>query len=401
MSCLPRIWFLSLSLGSMLVGPTVTNSAAAVPQTVPVTKRTQVLVASAELAERKYVAFPVLLRLDETELLVGYKRGDSHAQDREAAFELLRFNPVTQRVAPGKLTLRQPNLILQNGEFVRFANGDVACYLDIQSRGASRKGQTARRGLLEFRSADGGRTIREVGKLGVIDGIEYGYAFEAITEGGDTWMLAMTFTNLTGGQSVYPGRPVAGPVSVIRTKDNGKTWHHVKNLTREFGNLPINESSFVRHGEGFIVTTRGYDDHQWLHLTDGDFNLKRQINLTRDYPEIRSHIGRPRLFMREGRLYLLGRNYTATSNPQPESQRDSKGGPMKLSLFRFDPDSLAITRHVILDNAEGKNVTDGYYAVPYWQERDGSTLFNVITYKRVGSGQPDIVRLEFDWSEAR
>ena len=74
---------------------------------------------------------------------------------------------------------------------------------------------------------------------------------------------------------------------------------------------------------------------------------------------------------------------------------------MDLSLFRFDPASLAVTRHVVLDNAEAENVVDGYYAVPYWQARAGRTYFNVVTYKRSFGRQPDILRLEFDWDEVR
>jgi len=69
---------------------------------------------------------------------------------------------------------------------------------------------------------------------------------------------------------------------------------------------------------------------------------------------------------------------------------------MKLSLFRFDPVTLAISKHVILDNAEEENVIDGYYTVPYWQARRGHTYFNTIIYKRPISRNPDIIRLEFD-----
>jgi hypothetical protein len=72
---------------------------------------------------------------------------------------------------------------------------------------------------------------------------------------------------------------------------------------------------------------------------------------------------------------------------------------MRLSLFEFDPLSLMITRHFVLDNAEGENVADGYYAVPYWHERDGKEYLSVITYKRLNASGPDLIRLEFDWSE--
>jgi hypothetical protein len=46
-------------------------------------------------------------------------------------------------------------------------------------------------------------------------------------------------------------------------------------------------------------------------------------------------------------------------------------------------------------------LTDGYYAVPYWQEHGRKTYFNVITYKALGGAPPDIVRLEYDWDEVR
>ena len=76
-------------------------------------------------------------------------------------------------------------------------------------------------GLQVVRSRDAGRTFGPVERVGLVDGVEYGYVFEAITEGNTTWMLAMTFTNLAGGQAVYPPRPAAGSVDVIRSDDNG------------------------------------------------------------------------------------------------------------------------------------------------------------------------------------
>ena len=44
-----------------------------------------------------------------------------------------------------------------------------------------------------------------------------------------------------------------------------------------------------------------------------------------------SHIGRPRLFARDGGVYLLGRN-TRTTQPH--------GRKMELALFKIDPATL-------------------------------------------------------------
>jgi hypothetical protein len=198
----------------------------------------------------------------------------------------------------------------------------------------------------------------------------------------------MSFTNLSGGKSVYPPRPVSGSVDVIRSDDNGESWRFVRNLTKEFGDIPINESSFARHGDGFIVAARGYDNRQWLLKTDGAFRLKRKMDLTSATSFIKSYVGRPRVFTRDGGWYLLGRNWTDK-------------GPMRLSLFRFDPETLAIARHVVLDNAEGENVTDGYYAAPWWRTQEGRTSLHVVTYKGIDKRSPDIVSLEFDWEEVR
>jgi hypothetical protein len=92
---------------------------------------------------------------------------------------------------------------------------------------------------------------------------------------------------------------------------------------------------------------------------------------------------------------FIGPDATASAPP------GKTGDPMRLSLFRFDPGTLAITRHVLLDNAEAENVADGYYAAPYWRERAGRTCFNIITYKGLARRNPDILRLEFDWAEVR
>jgi len=330
-----------------------------------------------------YLAFPAVIEVGD-EVLVSFKRGKSHAADVDATQELLRLDKGSGRVLASGTLAAVKGEIMQMGEWVRFANGDVANYVDAQEARGS-----LRTGLRVVMSKDGGRTFGPVRRVGVIDGVEYGYAFDSITRGPTTWMLVMTFANLTGGKLVHKTKSQPGSVDVIRSDDNGLTWGLVRSITAELGNAPINESAFMRHGDGFIVTARGYDNRQWLLRTDAEFRVVRKLDLNAAHDFITSHIGRPRLFARDGGCYLLGRNWI-------------EKGIMQLALFKFDPETLAITRHVVLDNADKRRVADGYYAQPYGSEKDGRPRFQVITYKTVGSAKnASILRLEFDWETVR
>lgn len=345
---------------------------------VPATKSVHTLVSDGD-----YLAFPSLLDLGG-EILVSYKRGKSHGADAGATQELLRLDKAAATSLANVTLAAVPDEIMQMGEWVRFGNGDIANYIDAQHRQGS-----LRSGLAVVRSEDGGRTFGPVGRLGLVDGVEYGYCFDAITREGTTWMLVMTFANLEGGKLVHKTKSQPGSVDIIRSDDNGRSWRFARSLTRELGEAPINESAFIAHGGGFIVTARGYDDREWLLRTDADFKCLARVDLTASNDAITSHLGRPRLFHRDGGHYLLGRNWI-------------EKGVMQLALFRFDPETLAITRHVILDNAEKGPVADGYYAQPYWTGARGSERFQVVTYKGTKGGKnPSILRLEFDWREVK
>jgi hypothetical protein len=74
---------------------------------------------------------------------------------------------------------------------------------------------------------------------------------------------------------------------------------------------------------------------------------------------------------------------------------------MQLALFQFDPETLAITQHVVLDNAVKQRLADGYYAQSYLTEKDGRTRFHVITYKRGSEKNASIVKLDFDWEAVK
>ncbi len=351
---------------------------------VPRFKAQHVVVASAELPDWRYLAFPALLDRGD-EILVSFKRARSHAQDPGAALELLRLDPVSGRAWGRQMLAKLEGHIMQLGEWVRFSNGDIANYIDAQVAGP----RTTRAGLRSVRSADGGKTFGPLERVGIIDGVEYGYAFDAIVEGRATWMLVMTFSNLPGAKPAPKARAPAGSVDVIRSDDNGHTWHFVRNLSHEFGDVPINESAFIRHGDGFLVTTRGYDNRQRLHLTDAAFCVLRQTDLTATHAFIKSHVGRPRLFVRGGQVYLLGRNMSVS------------GRPMQLGLFRIDVGALAVSSYAVLDNAEYEPVTDGYYAMPWFRGSGSDTLLHVVTYKGRNSRPPDIIHLEFRWDEVK
>ena len=362
----------------------------------PDDKRQQILVDSQELVaadEMAYLAFPALVRVGDEEILVSYKRGRSHARDPGAVLEVIRFDTQTNQVTWRGVVGADEGLVYQMGEWIEFPSGRIGLYADVQrvveDGGANRHHRT---GTYWARTDDGGQTFSPMEKLGPVDGVEYGYIFDGIIANGRVYMLAMTFPEMSGRKSFFDedGRRVYGEVSVLASDDDGDSWRHVRNLSQEFGGIDINESSLVALGDGYLVATRGYDARVRLHRVDEAFRLVEENDLTATYSFITGVVGRPRLFWQDGGLYLLGRNHSV------------RRGPMELALFRLCPDSLGVTRYVVLDPDEGQRVGDSYYAVPYFRETQQSTVMNVITYRQQRERrQPDIVRLEFVWDQIR
>lgn len=356
--------------------------ASAVPEAVE-PRSTQRVAAGADTPDTPYLAFPAVLD-QGNEVLVSFKRGRSHAADGGAVLDVARLDKATGRVLSRGLLAAREGEILQMGEWVRFANGDIASYIDAQD------GRQAplRTGLAVVRSTDGGRTFGPAERLGPVDGVEYGYAFDSITREGRTWMLVMTFANLPGGTLVHQTRSQPGSVDVIRSDDQGRSWSFVRSLTDELGGAPINESAFVPVGEGFLITARGYDGRHWLARTDAGFAITARTDLNAAEASITSHLGRPRLVTRDGAIYLLARNWI-------------EPGIMQLAWFRIDPATLGVTRHLVLDNAERRRVADGYYAQPCWWRGEGGEELHVFTYRRDGGAGCDLLRLVFDWEDLR
>jgi len=340
----------------------------------------QTLVASAENPQRPYLAFPAVLDLG-TELLVSFKQGRAHAGDLGASLAWLRLDKRTHQQRAAGTLAELPAEIMQMGEWVRFPNRQIANYIDVQSTASRRSG------LGVVRSSDDGQTFGPFQRLGPVDGVEYGYAFDSISQHGATWLLVMTFANLPGGKRVYSYPSQPGSVDVIRSDDSGQSWRFVRSITQELDGAPINESTFLADGNHFLIAARGYDGRHWLMRTDAQWKVVAKTDLKAAHAFVQS-IDRPRLFQRDGRFYLLGRNRLESRHSE-------------LALFQFQPETLKIERHVVLDTAKNQSPGDSFYAQPYWNEPDGQTLFHVVTYKRVHGPGLDIVRLEFDWQEVR
>lgn len=378
--------------GWLFVLTLVTSVAAAAEpavRSVPPRNVTMLTASTAQPAEFRYLAFPTVLRTSADEIWVAYKSGRSHATDAGAAMEVVRHTLSTgatrliQRVpAPG------PKLY-QMGEWVRYPDGAIDLCIDVQDVGWD--GRHYRSGAETLRWNPARNAFDPAAPMRPVAGVQYGYPFEFIVEGGTTWQLIMAF-----GYHKPGGR---WSVDVIRSEDSGRSWSFVRNLTEEFGGIRGNESGFIRHGDGFLVTTRGYDRIARLHRTDAQFRVRHQADLTGKYSFVNNIVGRPRIWLRDGHGYLLGRNWTRPTG----TAADRTAGPseMQLCLFRFDPETLALTSCVILDNADHQKVTDGYYAVPVYTGEGDQAQLHVITYKGVNGRPPDIVRLDYRWAEVK
>jgi hypothetical protein len=327
--------------------------------------------------QQDYLAFPAIIETGNNEILLSYKRGESHARDLGAVLEIIRVDLESGEIVQDPIQLGLPDEIMQMGEWIRFANGTLATYIDAQT---VRDGKHTRTGLLQAVSRDNGKSFGPLERVGIIDGVEYGYLFDSAVVGRRLYALIMTFEYLAGGRR---------SVDALYTDDNGSSWHFIKNLNEEFGNIRINESNLIPHGSGFIVATRGYDNMQRLHQVDFDFNLIHETNITEDTPSIDSYIGRPRLLAFGGEHFLAGRNWR---------DRD-RSIPMELGLIRFDPKSLKVEKHYVIDNVERGKVTDGYYPCPIIVNIGSKKLLNVFDYRAYHGNPPDIIRLQFDSAE--
>jgi hypothetical protein len=182
---------------------------------------------------------------------------------------VLRFDTVRHAATARQILAQDPGYIYQMGEWVRFPNGDVAVYFDVQTLGHD--GRNYRAGMRENRSRDGGRTFAGLKPSPRVDGREYGYPFEFIVQGNTTYLLVMAFGYRPGDR---------WSVDVIKSDDNGGSWSFVRNLTAEFGGHRINESTFLPWDDGFLVSTRGYDQRQRVYRTDGSFRMLAEADLT-------------------------------------------------------------------------------------------------------------------------
>lgn len=263
--------------------------------------RGETLVASADRpAEFRYLAFPTVLRASPDEVWIAFKAGRSHATDAGAAMEVVRHTlssgetRLLQRVAaPG------PKLY-QMGEWVRHPDGAVDLCIDVQDVGWD--GRHYRSGAETLRWNEARGIFEPARPMPPVAGVPYGYPLDFIVEGPVTWQLVMAF-----GYHRPGGR---WSVDVVRSDDSGGSWSPVRNLTEEFSGIHANESAFMRYGGGFVVATRGYDRIARLHRTDGRFRLLKQTDLTGRFPFVNGIIGRPRIWLRDGNGYLLGRNWT-------------------------------------------------------------------------------------------
>ncbi|GAA4445437.1 hypothetical protein GCM10023091_37130 [Ravibacter arvi] len=358
--------------------------------TIPETVTAQMLMDHKSLEGKNYLAFPALLRLSDEQVLVTFKRGTSHGSDREADCDALVLNTVTNRVTDhfrlGSIPAKKFQLTVP----VKTADGTVRLYTDMQNQGQDNKNY--REGMHFSVLEKDGRSAQAWKKLPEIGGIEYGYPFDFIVEGKTVYMLAMSF-------GYRPGSTWS--VAVLRSDDGAATWKFVKDITAALGGGPINESSFVRAGNDFLVVCRGYPGQSTrIARFDSRFNLLKVADLTGSDKALSNYIGWPRIFLRDGQVYVLGRIWPNLTG-QPSHSKGMENS--RLGLIRIDPATLTIKNVSLLDNADGLlPVKDGYYAAPYWQTVGEETWFNTVTYRSLGTADaPDIIRFAFLWEEVK
>lgn len=361
--------------------------------TIPKTKVTQMIASHLESGAKNYLAFPTVMRLNEEEVLITFKRGYKHGGDHEADSEMITFNTVRNKVLNQQTIGSSPNLIYQLAVPVKMAPKDIRYYVDMQNLGID--GKNYRTGMYFTKAGIDGKSIEGWKKLDKIDGIEYGYPFDFIVEGKTVYMLAMSF-------GYRPGDTWS--VAVLKSQDGGNTWNRAINVTEAIGGGAYNESSFVRVGKEFFIVLRGYGTQSTrVARFSADFKLLGVEDLTGEDKDLGNYIGWPRIFYKDDNLYVLGRIWMNNKLIKGQTINPYHIKNSTLGLVRLDKNTMKVNKVSMLDNPPGEmTLKDGYYAGFYWQRSGNKNWFNTITYRAEENAQaPDIIRLGFNWDEVK
>ena len=312
-----------------------------------------------------YCAFPTLVETDDG-ILCAWKQGVSHMGDESITSYMWMDKDGTVRST--ELLAQVPGFNTQNAELLIMPDGTIRCYLDIQDY---KNGKT-RTGTRVYEYRDGAFEALP-GILTDTEGKQYGYVFDGLEWQGRYWMLAMTFPELD-----YPDSRKS--VELLVSDDNGETWTDMLCLDTLL-DASLNESTLAVLDNNLYILCRGYDKKAHLAVLDEALNM---VDSTVYDDSIGIYnTGRPKLFVKDGSLYSILRNY-----------RTIHFSSMDLSMLRINPETLVIEKKVIL---EDDKIQDGYYAEHYFVD----DTFYLITYMPNYSDTPDITLLTFDWNEIR
>ena len=168
---------------------------------------------------------------------------------------------------------------------------------------------------------------------------------------------------------------------LLATDDNGRTWENVADVSACVNDF-INESSLcVYNGKLYIAIRPTKQEYMILAVLDSDFRLVHLRRLCTE--EGISEIGRPKLFLRDGKMYMIIRN------------RIKEGRIMRLDLIRLNTETLLPEKITVIDDEYTK---DGQYAEPYF---DGEDIC-IITYRcNDGGATPDITHFRCRWDDVK
>src|SRR5687767_7175264 len=148
-------------------------------------KQSVLTAAASQPAEYRYLAFPSLLRVGPDEVWIAYKAGRSHATDAGAAIEVIRHTLSTGATKLVQRLSAQTPKLYQIAELVRFPDGTIAMYIDVQSVGWDNRHY--RSGAEVSRWSDVRQAFDTPVPLGLVNGLLYGYPLDFISEGQTTW----------------------------------------------------------------------------------------------------------------------------------------------------------------------------------------------------------------------